>query len=171
MTKPLQRRCILYREPLRLDITCFTPEFSNDLPNPVERMFTGSSMHWECYRDWSERRAFAQRQFEAHIQQARKNTLTGITYQDEDALVCIFVADPEPKYLDLYLCATGSKVFVLIDEWLEWIADISLAGKKLHPFEREAAIAILPKLARELPKVAIILARTDWEGTERKWYQ
>lgn len=137
----------------------------------VERMFTGDSIHWECYRDWSERPAFAQRQFEAHIQASGKNTLTGITYQDDDALVCIFVADPEPKYLNLYLCATGSKVFVLIDEWLKSIADISLAGKKLHSFEREAAIAILPKLARELPDVPTILARTDWEGTERMWYQ
>ncbi len=171
MTIFLQRRCVLCRELLPLNYACFTPEFSNDLPNPVERMFTGDSIHWECYRDWSERPTFAQQQFEAHIQQARKNTLTGITYQDEDVLVCIFVADPEPKYLDLYLCATGSKVFVLIDEWLEWIADISLADEKLHPFERIAAIAILPKLARELPKVATILARTDWEGTERMWYQ
>lgn len=99
------------------------------------------------------------------------NTLTGITYQDDDALMCIFVADPEPKYLDLYLCATGSKIFVLIDEWLEWIVDIACAGEKLHPFEREAMQAILPKLAHELPDVLTILARTDWEGTERMWYQ
>lgn len=170
MTIFLQPRCVLCRELLHWTTACFTPE-SNDLPNPVERMFTRSSIHWECYRDWSERPAFAQKQFKAHIQQARKNTLTGITYQDEDALVCIFVADPEPKYLDLYLRATGSKIFVLIDEWLEWIVDIACAGEKLHLFEREAMQAILPKLARELPDVPRIIARTDWEGTERKWYQ
>ncbi|HCF29591.1 MAG TPA: hypothetical protein DEV81_20850 [Cyanobacteria bacterium UBA11049] len=153
-----------------MDIAFFTPEFSRDLPNPVERMFTGNSMHWECYRDWSERRAFARQQFEAHVQAARTNTLSGISYQDEDALVYISVIDPEPKYLNLCLSATGSKVFVFINEWLEWITNISVAGEKLHPFKREALQGVLPKLAC-VPDVPTILAGTDWEGTERRWYQ
>jgi hypothetical protein len=127
--------------------------------HPLYR-FCDAPLHWECYATWPQRQEFARGYLEMRAEGDRHNPYWGTAFRSDRVLVTV---NPEPPgSVQVVLAETGSRLFVALDEWEHWLADLMGAVEGLHPLEQAALREVWPELRATLPTAEAIVGRVDW---------
>jgi hypothetical protein len=127
--------------------------------------FCDAGLHWACYAVWPHRQRFAKAYVDFWVEHETTNPYWGRAYLDELALVTV---NPHPpvEQVNIRLYETGNGPRVPLGEWATWLVEAE-AYEYEHPVEREAVVAVLPRLRAALPSPESVVAAVDWSAKRR----
>lgn len=118
--------------------------------------FSDAVLHWDCYASWEHRPRFARLYFEAL---KGVNEYWPIAHEDDDVRVSLN-RDRLIRLVRVELTATGSSLEVHVDDWEDWL-DADWSGHCRHQVERDALMAVLPRLISALPTGRVSIGRAS----------